>query len=274
MQNGKVATTSQISRAFAACTSQPNYYSFKKRCQLAAEKIDWRAFDVGTNRELNDAFELNLKSRSEKERARAVSYAETDLPIPGFEYLLETKRRIVHTGGADISTDGRVLQSSGFKDCTGLLLKNENNGSPALFHNNDEFITGERGMVLGDFAMAYLSGLSQLGDRTRRALAGVIESFARGEYFAKEGLMDLQAFEKIMSRLNLDGALHGRFIYGKAGMSLYTYSMMNETLKYFGIRLDADIYVPSMELDIAYHPKESKLAINNRSQKLVLEYKY
>jgi len=193
-------------------------------------------------------------------------------PILEFSNPWETSCIQVTQGNGEISKCGRIIQSAGFADCFGILLRNTNNLETALFHVDYTEFNREQRKVVGEFIELYLRKLN-ISSKEKKKLRFANAEVMRGLYPGNYG--NLAGFQKRMEELNGNKTIQARFIYGTMSEDIkdrITESFFN----FFGIHVKEDLVINSGNhyWSMLYKPKTDEILAYADSKNKLKTFKF
>jgi hypothetical protein len=176
----------------------------------------------------------------------------------------------VETGGGSISRKGISLCSGTFSQCTGLILMNRANLESALFHINDLDINEDQGEIVNEFITDYINGLD-LKTHEKKIICSAVNYVTKFDNSGQYGFIGERELKDKMQKLNQDGIIQAKFIYGDASSSRTRDRTVKFLLDSLGVKIDKDIPVRARWWEMIYHPNDSKIYVRQTHSDKILE---
>lgn len=201
------------------------------------------------------------------------SYKEQYPDMVEFEKPWETSVQ-VSQGHGKISKDSKPLQSEGFGQCFGLILRNQSNLESALFHIDDIDLTYKQTPIVNELMRNYVVGLN-IDPTEKEILLTIIDDITEYKCPENYGRMKREAFQSRMEELNSNRIIQARFVRGDCSRDMKS-RVVRSLLGYLGIAVVDDLTVNTGEYHwaIVYKPNESRIYIDARNQKKLLRFTF
>lgn len=202
------------------------------------------------------------------------SYTGQYPPILEFDRLKEYIK--VGQGDGKISLNGRPLESEGFGQCFGVILRNRDNLESALFHVSDLDLNTVKQTILVEELMKNHIHHSVISDKEREELLETLPYICKYNCPSNYGKMTRKEFQRRMEKLNKNKIIQARFIGGDSSR-IHCRSRIEDSLfNYLGIQVKDDILVDTggIHWDLLYKPNEEDIYVNSRKQDKVLTFKF
>lgn len=180
----------------------------------------------------------------------------------------------VGQGNGKISLDEKPLESEGFSNCVGLILRNKNSLEGALFHIDDIDLSCDyyhhQTEVVEHLVKNYLK---EKGLSNRERLFSALHDVC-GYWYPKA--MKREKFQEIMEELNKDKIIQARFVGGNSSRTWIKSRIKDSLFGFLGIPIKNDILVDTgiYPWDLLYKPNEEGIYVNSIKQKKVLAFKF
>jgi hypothetical protein len=180
----------------------------------------------------------------------------------------------VGQGQGKISKEGKPLQSEGFGQCFGLILRNRSNLESALFHVDDIDLTHKQTPTVEELMRNYVTSLD-IDSSEREDLIAAIEDITHYRCPQNYGRMNRGNFQLRMEELNSDGIIQARFVRGDDSRDVKS-RIVGSLLGYLGVNVMDDLTVNTgrQHWAMVYKPNEAGIYVDARNQKKVLKFTF